>query len=126
MNTAHSTSVIAMIGPAHFAHGELGGLARRQPLRDVPLDVLDDDDGVVDHDADGQHQPEQRQRVDREAEREQHGERADDRHRHGDQRNDRRAPGLQEQDDDEHDQRDGFEQRVDDRSMDWRTNSVGS
>ena len=37
---------------------------------------------------------------------------ADHRHRHGEQRNDRGAPGLQEQDDDQHHERDRFEQRV--------------
>ena len=80
--------------------------ARRQPVGDIALDVLDDDDGVVDDDADRQHQAEQRQVVQREAERRHDGERADERHRHGDQRNDRRAPVLQEQEHDEDDQDD--------------------
>ena len=97
---------------ADLAHRRLGGLAWRQAFGDVALDVLDHHDGIVDDDADGQHQAEQRQRVDGEAEGQQHREGADDRDRHGDQRNDRGAPGLQEQDDHQHDQRDGFEQGV--------------
>ena len=39
-----------------------GGLA----VLDVPLDVFDHDDGVIDHDADGEDQAEQRQQVQRE------------------------------------------------------------
>ena len=58
--------------------------------------------------------------------RQHHRERADERHRHGDQRDDRGAPGLQEHDDHQHDQRDGFEQRVHDASIESRTNTVGS
>jgi hypothetical protein len=38
------------------------------PLFDVAVDVLQHDDGIVDHQADGQHQRQQRQRVDGEAE----------------------------------------------------------
>ena len=55
------------------------------PVGDIALDVLDDDDGVVDHDADRQHQAEQRQIVEREAERRHQEEGADQRHRDGDQ-----------------------------------------
>jgi hypothetical protein len=62
-----------------------------------------------------------------EAEEMHHREGADERDRHGDQRNDRGAPGLQEQHDHQHDQGDGFEQRVDD-GLDRasRTKTVGS
>ena len=98
---------------ADFLHRLVGGLARRESRFDVALDVLHDDDRIVDDDTDGEHQPEQRQRVDREAERQHQRERADDRDWHGDQRNDRRAPGLQEQDHHQHDQHQGFEQRLD-------------
>ncbi len=44
-----------------------GRVARRQPVFDVVLDRLDDHDGVVDDDADRQHQAEQRQVVQAEA-----------------------------------------------------------
>ena len=47
----------------HFAHGALGGFHRCQPQADVTFDVFHHHDGVVDHDTDGQHQAEQRQRV---------------------------------------------------------------
>ena len=97
-----------------LAHRLIGGVARRQPALDVALDVLDHDDGVVDDDADREHQAEQAERVDGEAEQVHHREGADDRHRHGEQRNDRGAPGLQEQDHHQHHQRDRLQQRVDD------------
>ena len=44
------------------------GVARMQARLDIALDILHHHDGVVDHDADGEHQAEQRQRVDRKAE----------------------------------------------------------
>src|SRR3546814_9499022 len=69
------------------------------------LHRLDDDDGVVDDDADRQHQRKQRQRVDRKTERELHGERADERDGNGYDRDDRRPPGLEENQNHEHDER---------------------
>ncbi len=45
-----------------FPHRLLGRVARGKSGLDVALDVLHHHDGVVDHDADGQHQAEQRQR----------------------------------------------------------------
>ena len=98
---------------AHLVHRLYVASVGVRPELDVALDVLDDDDRVVDHDADREHEPEQRQRIDREAEAEQHRERADDRDRHREQRDDRRAPGLQEHDHDEHDEQQRFEQGVD-------------
>jgi hypothetical protein len=67
---------------------------------------------IVDHDADRQHQAEQRQRVDREAEQMHDREGADDRYRHGEQRDDRGPPRLQEYDDDQHHESERLEQRV--------------
>ena len=58
-NTAQSTSAIAISAEPTSFMLFLRGLARRQPGRDVALDVFDHDDGVIDHDADRQHQPEQ-------------------------------------------------------------------
>ena len=59
---------MAMIGPV-TSRIALSVASRGTKARlDVALDILHHDDGVVDHDADGQHQAEQRQRVDREAE----------------------------------------------------------
>ena len=89
-------------------------VAGRHPLLDVVLDRLDDDDRVVDDEADGQHEAEERQRVDREAEEREEREGADERHRHGEERDERRAPALEEDEDDEHDQADRLEERLDD------------
>ncbi len=74
-NTANSTSAVAMIGlvTSRIAWARRPSGAR--PLLDVALDVLDDDDRVVDDDADREHEAEQRQRVQREAERVHDGER---------------------------------------------------
>ncbi len=80
----------------------------------MALDVLDHDDGIVDHDTYGENQAEQRQGIDRKPAGQQHREGADNRDRDGHQGNDRGAPGLQEQNDDNDDQDDGFEQRVND------------
>ena len=89
------------------------GLTRRQPFGDIALDVLDHDDCVVDHDAHRQHQPEQRQGVERVAECLECREGADDRHRNGNDRNDGGAPLLQEQHHDEHHEQGGLEQGLD-------------
>ena len=67
-NTAQSTSAVAMIGPVTSRIALLRGFDRREAARDVALDVFDHDDRVVDHDADREHEAEQRQRVEREAE----------------------------------------------------------
>ena len=101
-------------GSRHFLHRLEGGVARRQPLLDVMLDRLDDDDGVVDHEADGQHEAEERQRVDGEAQQREHHERADQRHRHRQQRDERRAEALQE--DEHHEDHEGgrLEERLHD------------
>ena len=80
----------------------------------MPLHVLDDHDRIVDDDADGEHEAEERESIEREAEAEHHGEGADERYRHGNERDDRRPPRLQEHDDDNHDEQDGLEKRFDD------------
>ena len=100
---------------ADLVHGLVRRLLGRHALGKVALDVLDHDDGVVDHDADRQHQTEQRQGVERNAGGRHDGERADQRHRDGEDGNDRGPPGLQEQDHHEHDQDQRLEQRLDHR-----------
>ena len=65
------------------------------------LDRLDDDNRVIHHDPDRQHQSEESQIVEREPHHEHHGERAHDPHGHGHERNDRRPPVLKEHQDDE-------------------------
>ena len=60
-NTESSTSVMAMIGACDLAHGLAGRLLGREVrllLHDA-LDVLDHHDGVIDHDADGEHEGQQ-------------------------------------------------------------------
>ena len=83
-------------------------------LLDIMRGALDHHDGVVDHDADRQHDREQRGEVHREAERPHHGEGADDRDRHGGRRHQHGAPVLQkDQDHDQHQHR-----RLDQRLVD--------
>ncbi|KGW79198.1 hypothetical protein Y046_3898 [Burkholderia pseudomallei MSHR2990] len=83
---------------ADLLHRLHGGLVRRQLLLDhQPLDVLDDDDRVVDEDADREHHPEHRQHVDREARGEHRAERAEQRDGHDKRRNQRRAEVLHEE-----------------------------
>jgi len=75
-----------------FARRLLG----RQPVRKVVLNILDDHDRVIDHDADRQHQAEQGEVVEAESECGHHGKRADERNGYGDERDHRRPPVLQE------------------------------
>ena len=67
MNTAISTAVVAMIGPVTSVMAARAACERRQAGFELPLDILDDDDGVVDDEADRQHHAEQAQHVEREA-----------------------------------------------------------
>ena len=56
-------------GAGDLARADEGRLERRLALLDVPVDVLDHHDRVVDHEADRQHHGEQRQQVEAEAHR---------------------------------------------------------
>ena len=98
----------------HLLHRLDRRLLRRHAVLDVVHHRLDHDDRIVDDDADGEHEAEQREHVDREAEHREEDERADERDRHGHQRDQRRAPVLQEDEDDDDDEHDRLEQRVDD------------
>ena len=80
-----------------FARAENRGIHRCAAGADVPLDVFDDDDGVVHHDPDRQHDGEQREQVDREAERDHQRERTDQRQRHGHDRDQHGAERAHEQ-----------------------------
>ena len=81
--------------------------------RHLPLDVfrhaLDDDDRIVDHDADGEHDAEQGRQVDGEAERRHRREGADDGDRHGRRGYQRGAKILQEDEDDDQNEDAGLE-----------------
>ena len=70
--------------------------------------VFKDNDGVVNHDADGQHQAEQGQSIDGVTESEHARERTHNGHGHGDARNQCGSPVLQEEEDDQEDQDHGF------------------
>ena len=78
------------------------------------LDSLDDDDGVVDNEADGKHQAEQRKRVDRKAECRKDDEGSDERNRHGQQGNESGAPALEKNEDDDHNKAKRFKERQQD------------
>ena len=75
---------------------------------EMALHVFDDDDGVVDDEAGGQRDAEERERVDGEAEDLDEREGADERDGDGDGGNDGGAPVLQEEEDDDDDDDDGF------------------
>ena len=88
------------------------GVMAGHALLDIVRGAFDHDDGVVDHDADREHDRKQGRDVDGEAERRHRRKGADDRHRHGGRRHQHRAPVLQEdQDHDEHEQA-GLDQRL--------------
>ena len=113
-NTDNSTSVIAMIGAVISAIARLvasAGDSSGMLLHDA-LDILDDDDRVVDDDADREHDREQRHGIGGVADRVEHDEGADqaDRHRQG--RDQRRAQAAEEQVDDEHHEDEGLDQRL--------------
>ena len=111
MNTAISDSVIETmvkpISPAPFSAASNGASA----FLHVAHDVLDHDDGVVDHEADRDRQRHQREIVEAVAELVEHGEGADQRQRHGDGRNDGGPEIAQEDEDHHHHQRDRQHQR---------------
>ena len=111
-NTAIRVAVVAItakpISRAPSKEASSGGW----PFLDAPVHVLDLDDGVVHHDADGEHDGEQRQHVDRCAEEGHHheGRRDGDRDRH--HGHDGGAPVAQEDQDDEDHQRHAFHEGV--------------
>ena len=100
--------------PADFVHRPMGCLQGRHAVAHVALDVFNDDDRVVDDDADREHEAEQGQVVERYAEGHEDRERPDEGDRDRDDRNDGRAPALQEEEYDAHHQKDCHENRDDD------------
>ena len=106
----------------HFFHRLDGCEAWRKPFfAHDAFDVFEHHDGVVDHDADGQHHAEQRQGIDRKTERVHAGKSAHQRNRHRQRRDQRRSPILQEEENHQENQGHGFEQgfdHLDDRNPD--------
>ena len=96
--------------PGDLAHRSPRSLRRLLAVLDMPLDVLDHHDCIVDHNPDGQDQAEQRQGIEGEAHQMHDRKGADDRHRHGHQRDQRRTPVTQEHHHHEDHQQDRFHQ----------------
>ena len=96
----------------HLAHGARSGLTRFGVFHvNVALHILDDHNRVVDHQARGQRDAEERERIDGEIEDPDKRKGADERNRNGDGGNDGGAPIEQEQKDDRDDDNDGCGQR---------------
>ena len=113
-NTAHRTRPMATTGPdTSFIASRVASTGFLAVL-EVMLHRLDHHDGVVHHDADGQHQAEHRQHVHAEAQHREHDERAQQRDGHRAHRDDRGAEALQEDIDHDQHQHDRLEQRMHD------------
>ena len=82
-----------------LARAQERGFHRLFAFLDMAVDVLHHHDGVVDHEADGEHEREQRHQIDGVAERKQEPEHADQRQRDGDDRDDGRSEIAEEQED---------------------------
>ena len=100
---------------AHFPDAFEGCRGGRHPFFNMPVDVFEHHDCIVDHQTDCQHQRQQGERVDREASRVHQAKRGDQTHRNGDQRNETRPEGVQKDQDDQCDQRNRFENGPEDR-----------
>jgi hypothetical protein len=77
------------------------------------LHSFNNDDGVVDHKSNRQHQAEERKRVDRETQCGEDDERSNQRDRNGQQRNQRGPPSLEKDEDDDDNQGERFKKRKD-------------
>ncbi len=98
--------------PQQFVHRQRRGLFRLDPLLDIFGRALDHDDRVVDDDADGEDEREQREQVDAESQRGHRREGADDGDGHRGRRHQGRPPALQEHDDDEKHEHRRLDQRL--------------
>ena len=107
--------VMVDIGPGDALDGVVGGHVAAI-VADVELGLygLDDDDGVIHHGADHEHEGEEGYEVEREAGHIHESESADKRHEDADKRDGRRAGALQEEQHDNDDEDYGLEERLDD------------
>ena len=80
----------------------------------MALHAFDHDDGIIDDEADRQHQSEERKRVDGETEEREEDESSDQGDGHGQEWNQGGTPALQEQVDDENDQGERDDECLDD------------
>ena len=89
-------------GTRDFLHGQQAGIEGLHALLDVADDIFQHHDGVIDHDADGQHEREEGQDVDAVAEKIEKGEGAEN--RNGNRScGDDRGTGIVQKEKDEHD-----------------------
>ncbi len=95
-----------------FVHRPYCGVVAGESFLDIFRDAFDDHDGVVDHNADGKHDAEERREIDGEAQRRHRRERADDGDRHRRRRHQDRAEILQEDENDDQDENAGLPQRL--------------
>ncbi len=100
-------------GHGDHRHGDFpgafdGALEGRLAVLDVAVDVLHHHDGVVHHQADGEHHGQQRQQVDGVAHQLHEEQHADHRQRDGHHRDQHRAEGAEEQEDHHDDDEDGL------------------
>jgi hypothetical protein len=99
-------------GQADLVGAVKGRLSVRLAHMQVSHDVFTHDDSVVDQDADGQRESQQRHHVEAEAEHVEHDHRADDRNGQGEAGNDRGAPGIEEDENDHHRQNRALDEHV--------------
>ena len=96
----------------YFVHGAFRRIDRRQAFFHMLLDVLDDDDSIIDDQADGQYHGEQCQCIDRKVKNQERTKRTNKRYRYSEQRDNRCAPVLQEDENNENDEQQGFNERL--------------
>ena len=113
-NTDSSTRVMPIIGAVTCAIAFLVASAGDKSgfFLHHSLDVLDHDDRVVHHDADREHQRQQRDRVGRITKRKQNGETSDQADRNGNDRNDGGAQIAEKQEHDDGDKNKCLDQRL--------------
>ena len=113
-NTDSSTRVMPTIGAGHLRHRLLGRFRRRQVRLFLhhSLDVLDHDDRVVHHDADREHQRQQRDGVGRITKRKKNGETSNQTDRNGNDRNNGCAQIAEKQEHDDGDQNKCLDKRL--------------
>ena len=97
--------------PRYFAHRLQRRFARRHSFLDVALDCFDHDNRIIHHETDREDEAEEGERVDRESEQRKQDESANQRDRHRAEWDERGAPALEKNKNDEHDERERFEQR---------------
>src|SRR5581483_6759018 len=91
-------------GAGDLLHGFESGIFGGKAFFDVALDGFDDDDGVIDDEADGEDEAEEGEGVDGKTKDGEEGEGADERDGDGEERNERGAPALEENIDDKNDE----------------------